>query len=162
MQSALDNYETQLRQAYLNLMTKRLGISAVPDEQKMALIGGWLSLLEVNNADYQLSFRDLIDSVEAGEPKGVLEQSGKSWWQEYLSAVNGHTDTDVMRQVNPWVIVRTHHAQRVIEAAEAGDTSLLEEYTQALMNPFDDNLSGSAWANPPKPDEQVSQLSCSS
>jgi len=162
LQSALDNYETQLRQAYLNLMTKRLGLSAVPDEQKMALIGGWLSLLEVNNADYQLSFRDLIDSVESGAPKGLLKQSGESWWQEYQSAINGYTDIDVMKQVNPWVIVRTHHAQRVIEASEAGDNSLLEEYTQALMNPFDDALSDSVWARSPKPDEQVSQLSCSS
>ena len=143
-------------------MTKRLGLSAVPDEQKMALIGGWLSLLEVNNADYQLSFRDLIDSLESGAPKGLLKQSGESWWQEYQSAINGYTDIDVMKQVNPWVIVRTHHAQRVIEASEAGDNSLLEEYTQALMNPFDDALSDSVWARPPKPNEQVSQLSCSS
>ena len=143
-------------------MTKRLGMSSVPAKERMQLVGGWLSLLEVNQADYQLAFRDLIDSLEAKEPKGLLARSGDSWWQEYNNVVNGKSDIDVMKQVNPWVIVRTHHAQRVIDAAEAGDDSLLHDYVQALMNPFSERLRESPWAKPPTAEEQVSELSCSS
>ncbi len=162
LRAALDTYEPELRKAYLNRMTKRLGMSSVPAKERMQLVGGWLSLLEVNQADYQLAFRDLIDSLEAKEPKGLLAQSGDSWWQEYNNVVNGESDIDVMKQVNPWVIVRTHHAQRVIEAAETGDDSLLHDYVQALMNPFSERLRESPWAKPPTAEEQVSELSCSS
>ncbi|RUO72897.1 protein adenylyltransferase SelO [Idiomarina ramblicola] len=162
LQPALDSYEPELRKAYLNLMTQRLGMSSVPAEQRMSLIGGWLSLLEVNHADYQLSFRDLIDSIEKGEPIGLLSQSGGSWWQEYKTATGKNNDVECMKQVNPWVIVRTHHAQRVIEASDAGDDSLLRDYIAALLNPFSEALRDSQWTKPPNAAEKVSQLSCSS
>ena len=162
LQPALDNYEAELRRAYLEQMTARLGISSVPAEERMRLIGGWLSLLEVNNADYQLAFRDLIDSLETGKPTGLLKESGESWWLEYNEATLGKSDIELMKAVNPWVVVRTHHAQRVIEAAEAGDESLLNDYLEALVNPFAESLRDSAWAKPPSVDEQVSELSCSS
>ncbi|MCK7458688.1 protein adenylyltransferase SelO [Idiomarina aminovorans] len=162
LQPALDNYEAELRSAYLNLMAKRLGIPSVPADQRMSLIGGWLSLLEVNNADYQLSFRDLIDSIESGEPKGLLSNSGESWWQEYKAAIGENSEVTLMKQVNPWVIVRNHHAQQVIEASEAGNDDLLRDYIAALFNPFSDSLRESRWAKPPAAEEKVSQLSCSS
>lgn len=162
LQPALDNYEPELRKAYLDLMTKRLGMSSVPAEQRMSLTGGWLSLLEVNNADYQLSFHDLIDSLETGEPTGLLAKSGESWWQEYKAAIGKNNEVERMKQVNPRVIVRTHHAQRVIEASEAGDDTLLRDYITALLNPFSEALRGSQWSKPPAAEEKVSELSCSS
>ncbi|MDV6315239.1 protein adenylyltransferase SelO [Idiomarina sp. HP20-50] len=162
LEAAQESYEPELRKAYLNLMTKRLGMLSVPADKRMSLIGGWLSLLEVNKADYQLSFRDLIDSVTAQEPKGILAQNGDSWWREYTEAVENKPDIEVMQHVNPWVIVRTHHAHRVITAAEKEDYSLLNDYLNVLLNPFSERARKSQWAKPPTAEEQVSQLSCSS
>lgn len=159
----LERYEPSLRAKYLKRMSQRLGLpDTLSADTRMSLIGGWLSLLNVADADYQLSFRELIDSVKQGEPQGVLASHGTSWWQGYLEAVDHTPALEIMERVNPWVIVRTHLAQRVINAAEAGDGSLLEQYLSALTSPFSEHWRNSPWAKPPTAEEQVSQLSCSS
>lgn len=160
--SELEHYEPRLRATYLERMSQRLGLpSSVPADTRMSLIGGWLSLLNVADADYQLSFRALIDSIKKGAPEGILASHGRSWWQSYLEAVDTPA-LEIMERVNPWVIVRTHLAQRVISAAEAGDYSLLEDYLSALLSPFAERWRNSVWAQSPTAEEQISQLSCSS
>jgi len=159
--AVLDDYEAVIQQAFFKQMKQRLGLTQVVDEKAYSLVGGWLQLLQQHQLDYNMSFLQLERWYTHQQPV-PFNELGKSWLQEYQQAVGGQPDIATMQSVNPLVSLRTHHLTRVIEAAEQGDDSLLKDYLKALTDPFNRQYWQSQWAQPPAPEDQVGQLSCSS
>ena len=66
-----------------------------------------------------------------------------------------------MRAVNPALIPRNHRIEAAIAAAvEEQDFSLFEAMNTALARPYDDQPGFAAFAEPPKPGEEVLQIFC--
>jgi uncharacterized protein YdiU (UPF0061 family) len=59
-------------------------------------------------------------------------------------------------------VLRNHMAQEAIEAAEAGDPSVLQALWQVLQTPTQPHPAHAAWAGPPPPWAHELVLSCSS
>jgi uncharacterized protein YdiU (UPF0061 family) len=68
-----------------------------------------------------------------------------------------------MHAVNPRYVLRTHLAQRVIEAAQAGDSEPLHRLRERLAAPFEVHDDGAEdWLSPPPRSAAPVCLSCSS
>ena len=67
-----------------------------------------------------------------------------------------------MNLANPHTVLRNHHAQAVIEAAEQGDYSLFHAYLSALSDPFNEASKIERFAAPPVATDKGIALSCSS
>jgi uncharacterized protein YdiU (UPF0061 family) len=66
-----------------------------------------------------------------------------------------------MRAVNPNFIPRNHRVEAVIEAAvNRDDFAPFEELLTVLSNPYEDQSSFAAYADPPEPHQRVLQTFC--
>jgi uncharacterized protein YdiU (UPF0061 family) len=141
-------------------MRAKCGLSGASDEDD-ALVGEFLKLLADNQVDYTLAFRRLCDAAD-GDATGLramfADPAGlDSWfvnWQQ-RRALNGAA----MRSVNPAVIPRNHRVEAAIEAALGGDFAPFEQLHAALAHPYDEPADA-AYAEPPQPEERVTQTFC--
>jgi uncharacterized protein YdiU (UPF0061 family) len=69
---------------------------------------------------------------------------------------------DAMLAVNPKFILRNHHMQNVIAAAENDDFSALYDLLNVIQQPFTENETLSHLAKAPTDSEKGIALSCSS
>jgi uncharacterized protein YdiU (UPF0061 family) len=67
-----------------------------------------------------------------------------------------------MNAVNPKYILRNHLAQAAIEKAQQQDFSEVAKLLSILETPFDEQEQYEAYANPPPPDLELIEVSCSS
>ena len=66
-----------------------------------------------------------------------------------------------MRTVNPAFIPRNHRVEAVIQAAVNNDNyAPFEELLAVLAKPFEDLLEFAGYADPPQPDQRVTQTFC--
>jgi uncharacterized protein YdiU (UPF0061 family) len=128
------------------------------------LLADLLGLLDKHRCDYHLALQYLGED----EAKFVelIGEGSEQWFAEYQNACSDQNLADserreLMAQHNPKVILRNHHAQRVIAHCELGDASLLIDYFNALQNPFAEP-NNPLWAMPPEEGDKGTPLSCSS
>jgi uncharacterized protein YdiU (UPF0061 family) len=67
-----------------------------------------------------------------------------------------------MDLVNPKYILRNHLAQIAIEKAQQKDFSEITILLEILEHPYAEQTAYEAYANPPSPDWQSVEVSCSS
>jgi uncharacterized protein YdiU (UPF0061 family) len=66
-----------------------------------------------------------------------------------------------MRRANPAFIPRNHRVEEAIEAAVGrGDFQPFETLVEVLARPYDDQPENAGLADPPRPDQRVSQTFC--
>ena len=66
-----------------------------------------------------------------------------------------------MHRVNPAFIPRNHRVEAVIQAAMNNDDyAPFEELLTVLSKPFEDQPGFAAYAEPPEPDQRVTQTFC--
>ncbi|SDM03575.1 hypothetical protein SAMN05661010_03190 [Modicisalibacter muralis] len=176
LREIIDGFEPILQQAYAERMRARLGL-AVEEEDDASLASAWLSLLARHQVDFHNAFRALDDYRGGREGRERLatlleitpdDETLGAWLDSYDKRLERETRSASDRQramhaVNPRYVLRTHLAQRVIEAAEAGDSAPLKRFRERLAAPFaahDDG--GEDWFTPPPPSAPPVCLSCSS
>jgi len=65
-----------------------------------------------------------------------------------------------MRAVNPAFIPRNHRVEAVIQAAVNNDYAPFEELLTVLSKPYEDQPKFTAYAEPPLPEQRVTQTFC--
>ncbi|RXE49721.1 protein adenylyltransferase SelO [Chromohalobacter israelensis] len=169
LRDRLTEYEPALQQEYARLMRARLGLESVV-EGDAQLVQDWLTLLAEAGADYHRAFRALGEwAVDDGEwlRQEVPVEGLSAWLSRYRERLeeeerDAASRRDAMQAVNPLYVLRTHLAQQVIEAAEAGDEAPLVEFRRLLADPFTARPGMERWAAAPPPQASVICLSCSS
>ncbi len=163
LQAALDGYATLYEEGFNAMMAARLGWGsfAAGDEARLAELFGVLASAEI---DQVLFFRDLADvpvrnadahtddellaplqqvwyrPEDATGPAGTAMAGWLRSWARRVGA-GGLVDDErrrVMNGLNPRFVLRNYLAQEVIDAAEAGDLSLLHEVADVLRHPYDE------------------------
>ena len=188
LQAVLEDYAGAYTGRWRAMMAAKLGLDELVGEDGLLLAQELLQLLSVVETDMTLFFRGLAEVLDAGSERalpGCLEAafyqpdevpSGhraqlSAWLGRYLGRVReaGQTSDERlprMHAVNPKYVLRNYLAQLAIDAAEAGDPSLVHELLDTLRRPYDEQPERAHLAAK-RPDwardrPGCSQLSCSS
>lgn len=168
LKEALQTYEPILLDTYQRLMCQRLAMPFSQEHSEVAT--EFLTLLQQPARDYHLSFRALADASDWQAIKALRDdyvdiKRFDNWVTRYQEIIGPTPFLEFqiqLQQVNPAIVLRNHHAQSVITAAQEGDFSLFHSYLDALMNPFEPTSEQRYWASAPEADNKGIALSCSS
>ncbi len=131
-------------------MRAKLGLPADADDDAVAgLVDDLLDLLQAGHVDWTSFFRRLAGAARGdAEPARllVLDLAGFDGWLQRWRALG--PDGDAMDRVNPVYIPRNHLVEEALDAATAGDLTLLEELLEVLGSPFDDRPDHERYADP--------------
>ena len=155
---------------YQSGLNRKLGLTDV-SEGDAALGAELVATMAVSGADFTLTFRALseaaADSSQDGEIRKLFaESSAFDAWVTRWRARLGHEPRSLddiragMRAVNPKFIPRNHRIEAAIRDAEFGEYSRFHELIEVLAKPFDDQPAFAAYAQPPAPEEEVTQTFC--
>ena len=149
----------------------KLGLVTI-DAHDAELIGWWLAILQAEQADFTLSFRELAQALrgDAAAVRARLHDSRdfEEWltrWQARLKAegASGAALLHVAEQmdaVNPLYIPRNHALQAALDAAEAGDMAPVQALLAAVTQPFKARDEFAHWAQAPTAGARVFTTFC--
>jgi serine/tyrosine/threonine adenylyltransferase len=184
LQNALDTFGTIYSDAFGEMMAARFGWGSAQDGD-VDLINEFFSILTLTETDYVLFCRlladvpaecetlsneelvkPLIDAYyKAEELEGEVLSSIAGWLRKFCSrAIEGGLATDIrittMRALNPRFVLRNWIAQEVIDAAEAGDPSMIATVLEILRHPYNDQPENDYFAAR-RPEWARSRVGCS-
>jgi len=167
--AALLQFNAENEAAFLQLMGEKIGLkSATKDDE--VLIRDLLNLMSANSTDFSQTFRLLSLSV-ANTTQGAAQlfADSSNWhqwanrWQTRL-ATQGLALNEVQQQMdatNPALIPRNHQIAKAIELANTeGDLSLFNRLHKALQTPFTLSGENADLAQPPMPEQCISNTFC--
>jgi len=161
LQESLDRYATRYRDGFRAVTAARLGWDAPRDEDASLVERLW-DVLRLTETDQVVFFRDLArvpveaDAGEdallaplrpafyrpeelAGEVRDGVVAWLRSWGARARAAGLGDGERRRrMDALNPRFVLRNYLAQEAIDAAEAGDPSLVHELLDVLRRPYDE------------------------
>nr|WP_307233246.1 YdiU family protein [Pararhizobium capsulatum] len=167
----LGDYGRVFQTHWLDGMRRKIGL-ATSEEDDLALVQDLLSRMNEEDADFTLAFRRL--SALAGNDAAEAEFAATfrnplaivpwvSDWRQRLEREGATRDkrAQAMRALNPGFIPRNHRIEAAIKAAvEDGDFSLFEALVEVTSRPYEDQPNFAAYAEPPKPGEEVLRTFC--
>ena len=167
--AALKHYEPTFLQHYRDLMAAKLGLLHYADNDE-TLINSLLALMEQNQVDYTLFFRQLCyfsEPRQAVRDLFVDREAFDAWavlYVERLSqqSVSDNDRSEAMLKTNPKYILRNYMAQAAIEKAEKGDYSEVNLLLDVLQNPFEEHPQAEHYAGLPPDWAETISVSCSS
>ena len=167
--AALKHYEPTFLQHYRDLMAAKLGLLHYADNDE-TLINSLLALMEQNQVDYTLFFRQLCyfsEPRQAVRDLFVDREAFDAWavlYVERLSqqSVSDNDRSEAMLKTNPKYILRNYMAQAAIEKAEKGDYSEVNLLLDVLQNPFEEHPQAEDYAGLPPDWAETISVSCSS
>jgi serine/tyrosine/threonine adenylyltransferase len=130
-------------------MRAKLGLAAADAAEVAGLADELLGLLQADHVDWTSFFRRLADAARGdAEPARLLflDLAGFDAWLQRWRALG--PDGAAMDRVNPVYIPRNHLVEEALDAATAGDLTLLEELLDVLAAPFDERPDHERYAAP--------------
>ncbi|KAA0546388.1 YdiU family protein [Bacillus sp. BGMRC 2118] len=162
-QEALSTYADTYMNHWHNGMRAKLGIFNEEKEDE-TLIQQLLDVMKKYNADYTNTFRLLTldkqdESVLAGKEDFV------QWYENYLARLDRQSESkeesiQLMMKSNPVVIPRNHRVEEALEAAEAGDYSVLTKLLNMLATPYDYSINNTEYCRLPEASDQPYRTFC--
>jgi serine/tyrosine/threonine adenylyltransferase len=157
--------------SWLAGLRRKLGLSSARSED-LALGESLLTLMHENQVDFTVAFRTLCgaaEGVEGGIPMRAL--FGKAhdydeWAQRWRARLALESTEPVargaaMRLANPAYIPRNHRVEQMINAAvERQDFGPFAKLSAVLSQPYCNQALFAPYAEPPLPDERVTQTFC--
>jgi len=180
LETLLKGYWPAYDAKMLELWRAKLGLVTEEEEDK-ALVELLLATMEVVEADFTQTFRDLaelsledlkdqkIPSSAWGLTQCMKHKQMKEVLSQYVARLKREEREDMARMesmqgANPRYILRNWMAQRAIELAEEEDFSEVSFLLELLQNPFSTNKEAEArgYASPPPKWSRRLAVSCSS
>lgn len=161
----------RFEQHWLAGMRRKLGLMQ-SEEGDRALIEALLARMQASAADFTLTFRRLCDAAEDEHGDAAVRSLFSppflydEWtadWRARLEREPAEASARAasMRQVNPAYIPRNHRVEQALTAAVTdGDFAPFETLLEVLSRPYESRPEFSAYADPPKPEERVTQTFC--
>jgi uncharacterized protein YdiU (UPF0061 family) len=178
LQEVQDDYHSDRQK----MMLTKLGLNQ-QTENADAIIKGLQQILYDSEMDMTLFFRNLssFDGLVSDAYISALggwsysdtfdthRNSWTEWFNLYADSLRRHQVENKMEQmnlVNPKYVLRNYMAQLAIDAAEAGDYSIIDELYSLLKKPYNEQPEKQKWfvKRPDWAKNKIgsSQLSCSS
>ncbi len=167
----LADYGRVFQGHWLDGMRRKIGLFTT-EEDDLSLVQDLLARMNEGDADFTLAFRRLSavaedDAAEADfaatfrDPAAIRPWLGE--WRKRLAREDTSREdrAKAMRAVNPAFIPRNHRIEEAIKVAiEDGDFSLFEALVEVTARPYEDQPTFAAYAQPPKPGEEVLRTFC--
>ncbi len=161
LEEILDGYQTSYLPKHVRMMSDKLGLK---NEAEVDFIVELEQLLYQSEMDLTLFFRNLnqFDENSPNDFWTLIESSGysnnlekfKDQWTSFLStyaeiliAENREKTerVEAMNRVNPKYVLRNYMAQLAIDAADAGDYSIVDELFNLLLKPYEEQPEMEKW-----------------
>lgn len=154
LQAGLDRYQAVHAQCERDDIAAKLGLDSCRDAD-VALMAGWLQILQDGEMDMTIAFRGLMALDPAAPSVAVLEQAFYSperraavlpgleaWLQQYAArlrddALEAGARQARMARANPVYVLRNWLAQEAIERAEQGDMDGVHTLLEVLRRPYE-------------------------
>jgi len=120
-----------------------------------ALISSLLQAMELDKADFTITFRALNDLKDKGS-FSKEQTSLNQWLPEWRKRLDTSQDLNL---VNPALIPRNHQVEEMIDQAQTGNYEHFEMLLSALSTPFQDPPEAKLM-DAPKPEEVVQATFC--
>ncbi len=138
IREGLHHYNAVFSNHYLKKMSRKLGL---PETQvTWPFMRHFITMMTQSGMDYTRFFRYLgreFDDREWVEKEALSPGALKTWLEQYdAQGPRSAATLADMAQVNPAYILRNWVAQWVIEKAEAGNTSLVQQVCDVLRRPY--------------------------
>jgi len=166
---ALKQYEPEFLNQFRNIMASKIGLEEYQPQDEQ-LINQLLEIMQTNNVDYTIFFRQLAD-YSADNPsirdQFIDRESFDTWADKYRQRLQQQSSSEQqrhqqMQSVNPKYVLRNYMAQAAIDAAQQGDYTEVNLLLEVLQAPFAEHPQAEKYAGlPPDWAEQIS-VSCSS
>lgn len=163
----------QFDEALLARMRRKLGLTTqqVGDDH---LVRELLEVMQLAQADFTLTFRQLADAIDGGDvpalgvsagagPAGNRAEDWLGRWRDRLAAepLEVAARRSAMRAVNPAFIARNHRVEAALDAASThDDMAPFHALLALLQQPFADHPGHEAFALPPADHERVHATFC--
>ena len=155
-EEALGEYAGRYERHWLNGMRAKLGLFGEEPEDE-ALAKDLLELMLRHRADFTRTFSDLtLGKPEETPMSGAREF--EDWLARWRSRLKRQPQDEVevrrlMAGANPAVIPRNYRVEEALEAAAAGDLTVMQRLLAALAHPYDYDAAPAEYAAlPPKPE----------
>lgn len=170
--AAVARFMDRFQEHWKAVIRAKLGLGETEEEADQELIRDLLVTLYEGKADYTLAFRRLADAAESPEADaalGALLENGDAltpWFAAWRARLSREETPPAvraaaMRRVNPAFIPRNHKVEEALAAAvDHGDFSLFEALNDVLAKPCEDQPRFAAYAEPPKPGEEITATFC--
>lgn len=163
-QTAINTYADWYQSSWLSGMRNKLGLEQ-PDSGDEAFINSLLAIMEMNEADFTLTFRGLSDPdllPETLKNADNFRQWNTQWQQRLEKETRPATERlTAMRATNPLYIPRNHLVEAAIRAAEDyGDFKLFHDLVDLLEKPFEKQGVSEKYTQPPRPEQVVQNTFC--
>jgi uncharacterized protein YdiU (UPF0061 family) len=158
-------FPARFEPAYAAVLRKKLGFTDEHEhEDDLPLARDLLGRMATHEVDYTLFFRRLCDVAEdpsAGERCAAMfgdPGAFREWAERWLAR---KPSASVMRAANPAFIPRNHRIEEAIRAAASrGDFGPFERLVEVLARPFEEQAGAEDLAEPPAPEQRVTQTFC--
>ena len=153
----IEAFGPRFQSAYASVMRTKLGLRT-EDPGDLDLVMELLLQLATDEVDYTVFFRTL-----STEPGSFVDSEWVERWRARLETEGESPESrsEAMQRVNPKFIPRNHRVEEAIAAAYAKDDfAPFERLVRVLARPFDEQPEDAELAEPPKPDERVTQTFC--
>lgn len=158
LQAGIDRYSAVYIAEYEAMNAAKFGF-VERGEAEQQLIREGFALLYDAEMDYTRFFRalgDMPDALPATDAVALLgdvfyddvrrdaqREKLEAWLRRWHERVMAHGRPHVQRRaamhaVNPWFVLRNYVAQEAIDAATAGDVSLVQTLLEVLRRPYDE------------------------
>jgi uncharacterized protein YdiU (UPF0061 family) len=169
-QDAIDAFPELFQSAYRRGMARKLGLQDLRAEDE-TLATDFLALLNEHQADFTLAYRRLAELTRPDSPQEVAEifdfsDAFGQWLQRWHLRIREDSQSPEKRQqimfsANPVFIPRNHLVEAAIKAAVIDeDFSAFNRLVDLLEKPHDYDPEFVSSAQPPRPDEVVTQTFC--
>jgi serine/tyrosine/threonine adenylyltransferase len=169
---AVARFMDRFQAHWKTVIRAKIGLGADEQDGDQDLIRDLLVTLYEQKADYTLTFRRLADAAagsDADKALGALLEDPAAltpWLTAWRTRLSQDAETpaaraEAMRRRNPAFIPRNHKVEEALAAAvDDGDFSLFAALNDVLSRPYDDRPAFAAYAEPPKPGEEITATFC--
>jgi uncharacterized protein YdiU (UPF0061 family) len=176
LEEILENYQTEYLPKHVQMMSDKLGLETPAETDFIIELE---QLIYQSEIDLTLFFRNLSKfdefnpnefwtPLKASSYSANIEKLREKWFgffQSYAGLLINETRekplrVEAMNRTNPKYVLRNYMAQLAIDAADAGDYSVVDELFNLLLKPYDEQPDAEKWFAL-RPDWAKTKVGCS-
>jgi len=158
-EQAIEEFPNHFKKEWINLYSKKLGLSHRSGESNLSLIQSLLKLMEEYKADFTLTFRALADDITL-ETELFKSLKFLDWKKNWKTSLKQESYT-IMKSNNPIFIARNHLVEACIQEAITTNTFVkTNNLLEVLQNPFEKNINLNHLSSTPDEAQKITQTFC--